>query len=31
VRSRDKKFAYDVCHPRMMEYLLARRDLAIEF
>jgi hypothetical protein len=31
VRSRDKKFAYDVCHAQMMEYLLARRDLAIEF
>ncbi len=30
VRCRDKKFAYDVCHPQMMEYLLARRDLAIE-
>lgn len=31
VRSPDKKFAYDVCHPQMMEYLLARRHLAIEF
>lgn len=31
VRSPDKKFAYDVCHPQMMEYLLARRDLAVEF
>lgn len=31
VRSQDKKFAYDVCHPQMMEYLLAHRDLAIEF
>jgi hypothetical protein len=30
VRSRDKKFAYDVCHARMMEYLLANRDLSIE-
>jgi hypothetical protein len=30
VRSRDKKFAYDVCHPQMMEYLLARQDLAVE-
>ena len=30
VRSPDKKFAYDVCHPRMMEYLLANRDLSIE-
>lgn len=31
VRCADKKLAYDVCHPGMMEYLLARRDLAIEF
>lgn len=31
VRSRDKKFAYDVCHPLMMEYLLAHRELALEF
>jgi hypothetical protein len=30
VRSADKKFAFDVCHPRMMEYLLANRDLTIE-
>lgn len=30
VRSRDKKFAYDVCHGLMMEYLLANRDLSIE-
>lgn len=30
VRSRDKKFAYDVCHAQMMEYLLANRDLSIE-
>ncbi|MBN2211222.1 MAG: hypothetical protein JW709_07485 [Sedimentisphaerales bacterium] len=30
VRSRDKKFAYDVCHARMMEYLLANPDLSIE-
>jgi len=30
VRSKDKKFAYDVCHPQMMEYLLANRDLSIE-
>ena len=30
VRSTDKKFAYDVCHARMMEYLLANRDLSIE-
>jgi hypothetical protein len=30
VRSPDKKFAYDVCHAQMMEYLLANRDLSIE-
>jgi len=30
VRSDDKKFAYDVCHAKMMEYLLANRDLSIE-
>jgi hypothetical protein len=30
VRSQDKKFAYDVCHGQMMEYLLANRDLSIE-
>jgi hypothetical protein len=30
VRSKDKKFAYDVCHARAMEYLLANRDLTIE-
>jgi len=30
VRSRDRKFAYDICHTRMMEYLLAHRDLSIE-
>lgn len=30
VRSPDKKFAYAVCHPRMMEHLLAHRDLALE-
>lgn len=30
VRGRDKKFAYDVCHALMMEYLLRHRDLAIE-
>jgi hypothetical protein len=26
----DKKFAYDVCHPKMMEYLLANKDLTME-
>jgi hypothetical protein len=30
VRSKDRKFAYDVCHAQMMEYLLANRDLSIE-
>ena len=30
VRSKDKKFAYDVCHAQMMEYLLANRDLSVE-
>jgi hypothetical protein len=30
VRSRDKKFAYDVCHARMIEYLMANDDLNIE-
>jgi hypothetical protein len=30
VRSRDKRFAYDVCHAQTMEYLLANRDLNIE-
>jgi len=30
VRSRDKRFAYDVCHAQMMEYLLANRELNIE-
>jgi hypothetical protein len=30
VRSKDKKFAYDVCNPQMLEYLLANRDLQIE-
>jgi hypothetical protein len=30
VRSPDKKFAYDVCNAKMMEYLLANRDLSVE-
>ena len=30
VRTPDKKFAYDVCNARMMEFLLANRDLNIE-
>ncbi len=31
VRSTDKKFAYDICHTRMMEYLLKDRSLSVEF
>jgi len=30
VRSPDRKFAYDICHTGMMEYLLAHRDLSME-
>jgi hypothetical protein len=30
VRSADKKFAYDFCHTRTMEYLLANDDLLVE-
>jgi hypothetical protein len=30
VRSPDKKFAYDVCNAKMIEYLLANRDMSIE-
>ena len=30
VRSGDKKFAYDVCNTRMIEYLLSNTDLSIE-
>jgi hypothetical protein len=30
VRSSDKRFAYDVCNPKMMEYLLENRDLTLE-
>jgi hypothetical protein len=30
VRSSDRKFAFDVCHPKMMEYLLVNQDLTIE-
>ena len=30
VRSADKKFAYDVCNGRMIEYLLSNSDLSIE-
>jgi hypothetical protein len=30
VRSKDKRFAYDICNAQMMEYLLANRDLNIE-
>ncbi len=30
VRSKDKRFAYDVCHALAIEFLLANRDLALE-
>jgi len=30
VRSKDKKFAYDVCNARMIEYILSNTDLSIE-
>lgn len=30
VRSPDKKFAYDVCHARLIEYLLKRPDTVLE-
>lgn len=30
VRSTDKKFAYDICNARMIEYLLSNTDLSIE-
>ncbi|MCI0747208.1 MAG: DUF3137 domain-containing protein [Verrucomicrobia subdivision 3 bacterium] len=30
VRSKDKKFAYDVCNARMIEFLLANDDFSIE-
>jgi len=30
VQSPDKRFAYDVCHPRMMEYLLQHPGLTLE-
>jgi len=30
VRSQDKKFAYDVCNARMIDYLLSNDDLCIE-
>ena len=30
VRSASKRFAYDVCHGRMIEYLLANPDLTLE-
>jgi len=31
VTSDDRKFAYDVCHPQMMEWLLANRGWHLEF
>lgn len=30
VTSEDRKFAYDVCHPRMMQYLLRHRRLSLD-
>jgi hypothetical protein len=30
VKSQDRKFAYDVIHPRMMEFLLANPEFAVE-
>jgi hypothetical protein len=30
VRSKNRKFAYDVCNAQMMEYFLANRDLSLE-
>ena len=30
VRSKDKKFAYDVCNPQIIEFLLGNPDLSIE-
>jgi len=30
VRSQDKRFAYDVCNPQMIEYLLANPNLQVE-
>jgi len=30
VRSKDKKFAYDVCNAKMIDYLLGNKDMNIE-
>jgi len=30
VRSGDKKFAYDVCNPQMMDFLLSNGNLRVE-
>ena len=30
VRSPDKRFAYDICNPALIEYLLRHRDLSVE-
>lgn len=30
VQSRDRRLAYDLCHPRMMDFLLAHRKIAFE-
>ena len=31
VKSQDKRFAYDVCHPRFMEYLMPFHNLTLEY
>jgi hypothetical protein len=30
VKAEDKKFAYDICHPDMMEFLLSNRTMSVE-
>jgi hypothetical protein len=30
VRCRDKRFAYDVCNPRVIDYLLENRDMNLQ-
>ena len=30
MRSKDKRFAYDVCNPQVIDYLLENRDLNIQ-
>ena len=31
VATADRRFAYDICHPRVMEYLLGHPDLSVQF